>query len=426
MVSKIQIPDKGQTVAVEICRFLLAGVFLFSGYVKAIDPWGTVYKNLDYFEAFGLGFFGFLALPFAFFLFSFEFLLGAGLLFGIYRKACTFLTLVFMLFMTPLTLYLAIADPVSDCGCFGEALIISNWETFAKNVVLLSAAFVVFRGYKRIYPLYSPKSKSLSMLWSVLFILGFSYYTFRYLPVMDFRPYKVGANLPELMETPEDAEVDEYETILFYSKDGETKEFTMENYPRNDDSWTFVDSQTKLIKKGYEPPIHDFVILTDDDEDITDVILENPSYTFLLISHKLEKASEAHVDDINEIFDYAQEFDYDFYALTASLPEKIQEWRENTGAEYPFGTMDEIALKTVIRSNPGLVLMKDGTIINKWAEGNLPDPSQLNELLENLSLGQIPPDYSIRKVLISGLIFFLPLITLFLFDYFVRKKKKTN
>ena len=424
MENKFQIPPLFEKITVEVCRYLLASVFLFSGYVKAVDPLGTVYKNLDYFDALGLTTFNFAAVPFAFFLFSLEFLLGACLLLGVYRKYSTILILLFMLFMTPFTLYIAIADPVTDCGCFGEALLISNWQTFFKNIILLLASFVVFFGWKRMKPLLSHRFEPFALTWNILFVLFFSFYCFLYLPILDFRPYKIGAYLPELMEIPEDAEPDEYKSTLVYSKDGVEKEFTLEDYPRNDDSWTFVDSRSKLIKKGYEPPVHDFVILTEDGEDITDQVLENPSYTFLLIAYDLTKANDSRVDEINEIYDYALEHGYDFYTLTSSLSDDIEKWISLTGAEYPFCTMDEITLKTIVRSNPGLVLMKGGIIVNKWPSRTIPKLSYTDDSLEDSNLGQIPPDHSTKKVFISCLLFLLPLIVLFLCDYFQTRKRK--
>ena len=426
MASKIRIPEKLGKITVEVCRYLLAGTFLFSGYVKAVDPWGVAYKNQDYFDALGLTFLDFLAIPSSFFLIAFEFVLGVCLLLGIYRRFSTILVLLFMLFMTPFTLYLAIANPVSDCGCFGEALVITNWQTFSKNIVLLLASLIVFLGYKRMSPFFSRKSESLVLLWSCLFIVGFSLYCFLYLPTLDFRPYKKGAHLPSLIEIPDDAEPDVYEYTLIYSKDGKEQEFTLENYPKNDDSWTYVDTRSKQIKKGYEPPVSDFMIFSEDEEDITSQILENSSYTFLLVAHKLEKASDSNVEKINDAYDYARKYGCDFYTLTSSLPDAIQEWKENTGAEYPFCMMDDITLKTIIRSNAGLVLMKEGTIINKWANRRLPDFSRLDQSLEDSSLGQVPPNHSMRSVFVSGLILFLPLVLLCLFDFYRHKRKGRN
>lgn len=418
------LPDKYKKIIAEFSRIFLGCLFIFSGFVKAIDPLGGTYKNIDYFEAFGLGFFNFSALPFAIFLSALEFSLGIGLIMGVYRRFHSILVLLFMLFMTPLTLYLAIANPVSDCGCFGEALVISNWQTFIKNLFLLAAAIVLYYWYKRITPLFSRKSRSLVVLWCWIFILGLSLYCYTYLPILDFRPYKVGADIPELMKIPDDAEHDLYESVLIYSKDGKTEEFTLENYPRDDDSWVFVDSRSKLVKKGYEAPIHDFAAVDEEGVDITERILSNPSYTFLLVGHKLEKAKESNVDRINGIYDYARSYGYDFYALTSSLPEGIREWVENTGAEYPFCTMDDITLKTIVRSNPGLLLIHEGVIINKWPHRTLPEESLLNQPLEVSPLGEIPPRHEVRSLFALTLLFLTPLIALWSFDFFRYRRKE--
>jgi uncharacterized membrane protein YphA (DoxX/SURF4 family) len=410
-------------ILVEFCRVFLGVVFVFSGFVKAVDPWGSTYKILDYFTAFNLSFFDFTGIPIAFIQSAIEFAVGICLLLGVYRRINTFLALLIMLFMTPLTLYLAIANPVTDCGCFGDALVITNWQTFSKNLFLLAAAIILFIWKRKITPFFTHKSYSLVSLWVYLFILGVSVYCFTWLPILDFRPYKVGANIPQLMTIPEGAEQPVYETTLIYSRDGEPQEFTLENYPKNDESWTFVDSKPKLIKKGYEPPIHDFSIITEEGDDVTEEVLHNPSYTFLLITHKLEKADDANVDKINEIYDYAKASGYDFYALTASLPEKIREWTQNTGAEYPFCIMDDVMLKTIIRSNPGLLLLKDGTIINKWPENRLPNFT-LNKSLEDTDLGQIPKKHNVLNVLFLTLILLIPLVVLFLFDFFYYRKKQ--
>lgn len=424
MKSKIEITDQNKKIIVEVSRVLLGCVFVFSGFVKAVDPLGSTYKITDYLEAFGLGFLSFSALPASFFLSALEFALGVCLLLGVYRKFHSILILLFMLFMTPLTFYLAIANPVSDCGCFGDALLISNWQTFFKNLVLLAAAVIVFLWHKKITSLFTYKSFSLVVLWTWLFILSVSFYCYTFLPVLDFRPYKIGNNIPELMEIPEDAEHDVYESILIYSKDGVEQEFSIENYPKDDETWTFVDSKSRLIKKGYEPPVHDFVAINDEGDDITDALLYEPAYTFLLVSYRLDKANDSNVDKINEIYDYAKANDYPFYAITSSLPDMIQEWKENTGAEYPFCSMDEITLKTIVRSNPGLLLLKEGTIINKWPHTKLPEENRLNQRLEDSELGQIPPDRSVRRVLSLAIILFFPLIALGLFDFFHYRRKE--
>jgi uncharacterized membrane protein YphA (DoxX/SURF4 family) len=392
-------------------------VFIFSGFVKAVDPLGTTYKTQDYLSAFGLDIFGFLASPFAFAQIAVEFAMGVCLIAGVYRKFHAILFVVFMCFMTPLTLYLALKNPVTDCGCFGDALVITNWQTFFKNIVLLAATIVVFLWYKKITPFYKvEKSQSYVTAFTYFFILCVSLYCYTYLPILDFRPYKIGADIPELMAVPENAPLDEYKTTFIYSKDGIEQEFTLEDAPKEDSTWKFVDSKTKLIKKGYESPIHDFTIVNEDDEDITEDILSNDSYTFLLIAHKLEKASDSNIDKINEILDFCVQQGYGFYGLTSSLPADIKEWRENTGAEYPFCTMDDTPLKTIIRSNPGLLLIKNGVIINKWSNPRIPGEEMLEQALEDSQWGQIPENHAGRNVVLLGLILLSGLALLFWLD----------
>jgi uncharacterized membrane protein YphA (DoxX/SURF4 family) len=409
---------------VEISRILLGIVFVFSGFVKAIDPWGSAYKILDYLVAFGLRSISFLDLFLSFALSAVEFGIGICLLLGVYRKNTTLLALIFMAIMTPLTLYLAIANPVTDCGCFGDALVLSNWATFFKNLVLLAAAIALINGYKLLTRFFSRKFNVVVMLWVYIFILGVSFFCYSYLPILDFRPYKIGVNIPRKMKMPENAEKPDYKTTLIYSKNGIKKEFTLEDYPKNDSTWVFVDSKSKLIKKGYELPIHDFTITTEDGEDITEHILTNPSYTFLLIAHKLDDASDTNISEINDIYDYSRIHGYEFYALTASLKGDIEEWISFTGAEYPFCTTDDITLKTIIRSNPGLLLLKNGTILNKWPGKSL--PQNLGKPIDKSSLGEIASNRGMFKVLLLMIFLWVPLAFLYLYDKFYAKKIQQN
>ena len=413
-------------IIVEISRVILGLVFVFSGFVKAVDPWGGTYKILDYLSAFKLMEFNFGAMPLAFLQAAVEFGVGVCLLLGIYRRVNSVLALLIMLFMTPLTLYLAIADPVTDCGCFGDAWIISNWQTFFKNIFLLIAAVIVFFWFRLMTRFFARKVYFSAALWIYLFIIGVSFYCFYYLPVLDFRPYKIGVNIPEKMEIPDNAEHDQYEIQLIYSKDGQQKEFTLNDYPKDDSTWTFVNSKTHLIKKGYQPPIHDFSITNAKGGDITEIVLSNPSYTFLLIAHDLEKANDTNVDKINDIYDFSKYGKYDFYALTSSLSKEIKNWIENTGAEYPFCTMDDITLKTIIRSNPGLLLIRNGTIVNMWPNTRLPNVDELNKLTDEINRENMPTAHNFHTVLLLGLILFIPLIGLFLFDLTTFRKSIKN
>lgn len=397
-----------------VCRFFLAGVFLFSGFIKANDPMGTVYKVQDYLVAWG--FLGLVDGPFpylaAWICGIFEFSVGGYLLFGIRRWATSVLVLLFMLVMTPLTLWLAVANPISDCGCFGDAIILTNWETFLKNVLLLGAAVCLFKWRRFVFKLVTPKVDWLVSLYTIIFILFFSIFSFRYLPLFDFRPYHIGADIRKGMEIPKGEKPPVYETIFVYEKNGVEQDFTLESIPE-DSLWHFVDSRTILKEEGYVPPIQDFALMSyEDGLDITDVILSDSSYTFLLVAPRLEKADDSAMDLINEIYDYSVEYGYRFLCLTASVDEAIAAWQENTGAEYPFALADEIVLKTMIRSNPGLMLLKKGVVVRKWSWSDLPDEYLLNAPLECLPLGNIDQKTYVHKLLVVLGWFWGPLLFL--------------
>ncbi len=412
------------------CRFVLAVVFIFSGFVKAVDPLGTQYKIEDYLEAFGWASFlpSFFPLLSSLLLAIIEFAVGIYLLFGIRRNMSSILALLMLLAMTPLTLYLAIKNPVSDCGCFGDALILTNWETFFKNVFLLIAAVTTFLWRDKIIRLVTEKIQGLVALYTLFFIIGIASYCLYYLPIFDFRPYRIGTHIPTAMSIPQGAKKSVYETTFVLEKAGVKKEFTLENYP--DSSWTFVEAKTVLKEKGYEPPIHDFsIVRVEDGEDLAEQVLQDHGYTFLLVSQRLDTADDSTIDLINEIYDYSVENGYAFYCLTSSLEESIEQWRDKTGAEYPFCQTDNITLKTMIRSNPGLILIKDGTILNKWSLNDLPDEYSLTDKLDKLELGTLKPESVSHKILIVVLWFALPLATILGLDILVvrrrmRKKRK--
>ena len=416
-----------QKVWVNACRFLLAGMFIFSGFVKAVDPLGFFYKIQDYLAAFGMSswFPSYLPLLFAVILSAVEFSVGVFLFFGIRRKLSATLVLLLMGFMTPLTLYLALANPVSDCGCFGDAWVLTNWQTFGKNVVLLAAAIAVARNRKLLVRFITRKMEWMISMYTILFVFALSFYCLQYLPVLDFRPYKIGVNIKSGMEIPEGARPSVFESRFILEKNGKRQEFTLDNYP--DSTWTFVETRTLLKEKGYEPPIHDFSMMSvETGEDLTDSVLSDKGYTFLLVAHRIENADDSNIDLINEIYDYSVEHGYGFYALTSSPEEEISSWREKTGAEYPFCQMDDITLKTIIRSNPGLLLLKDGTILNKWSANNLPDEYVLNDRLEKLEIGQQKQENNFHTVGYILLWFVIPLSLVLGVDLLVVKRREKN
>ena len=354
---------------------ILALTFIFSGFVKAVDPLGTQYKIHDYLAVWGLASYvpDIFTLLAAVLLAVVEFILGICLLFAIRRRLVSKLVLVVMLIMTPLTLWLALADPIHDCGCFGDALVLTNWQTLWKNVVLLCAAVVVWK-----WPTLQPRLIGETNQWivvnySVVFILfiiaGRSLYT---LPQFDFRPYHIGADLRA--------------------------------------GWL-------RMMNGEESPYGEFFIeRADDGEDITETVLNNSGYTFLLVAPHLEQADDSQLDAINQVYEYSLDYGYPFYCLTASTGQVISRWCDMTGAEYPFCNTDDITLKTVIRSNPGLLLLHDGVVIRKWSHNALPSEAELSKKLEDQELGRLPTETVTSKILWVLTWFVLPLVLLTLAD----------
>lgn len=414
-------------IATECCRLLLGVVFIFSGFVKAVDPTGGAIKIGEYLVSFGLDKLQPFSVILSFNLSAIEFALGVCILLGVYRRYVSFLTLIFMAFMTPLTLYLALFDPVSDCGCFGDALVISNWETFYKNIILSAAAVIVYIYNQRLLQCYTFKVYWFVALYAYLFGIGFAYYNYNHLPVIDFRPYKIGANIPALMEIPVGAPEDEYKYTFIYEKDGVRKEFVLDDYPANDTTWTFVDSKTELVKKGYTPPVAAFNIYDEAGEDVTGEIIGYPGPVLLLIAPKLEDADDGKMDEINSVYDYAIEHDIPFYCVTGSSKDVIEAWTDNTGAEYPYRMADEVLLKTMIRSNPGLILLKGGTILSKWHYNDIPGEEEVKTVMDSYLSGTFAKTKEDDRLVTNLLTFTVPLLLVWIYDYFrFRRKRKAK
>ncbi len=300
-------------------RIVIGAVFIFSGFVKGIDITGSAIKFEDYFVAFGMDFLIPASLLLTIFLVSTEFIIGISLLFGFRTYWGTWGVLLFMSVFTPLTFVLALFNPVSDCGCFGDAIVLTNWKTFWKNVVLMIMVIAIFYYRKKFKPVY-PAITDWSIL-VVIFVLFtvFSLYNYHHLPMIDFRPYNAGTNIPENMYIPADVPVDEFETILTYEKDGIRKEFDLENFPWQDSTWTFVEQKSILIKEGYKPPIHDFSIFTPDGNDITDIVLSDEGYSFILVSANLAKANKEALQKLDILSLYCNQTDINFYSLSSSI-----------------------------------------------------------------------------------------------------------
>ena len=390
-----------------LSRILLGIVFIFSGFVKAVDPLGSAYKFSDYFNAFKLGFLEFSALPLGLFLSAFELILGITLILGYRRKIVYVVLLWFMGFFTLLTLILAIFNPVSDCGCFGDALVLTNWQTFLKNVVLM--VFVLNLYFQRRE---EPEGGHPYGEWAVVTVLfvgasWFSFWNYQHLPMLDFRPYDVGTVIRQEMEIPGDAPVDEYETTLVYRNrtTGENSDFGMDDYPRDTTRWEFVSSESRLVKKGFEPPIHDFAIMDEYGTDLVDQILSDPGYTLLMVAYDLDRSNEGALIRAGE---WAQmeilASDFSFYGVTASPSGEAQATASLLELGYAFFAADDIMLKTIIRSNPGFLLIHNGTIIGKWGFRDFPSIEELDpQALELIGNAAAPMDEEAQLLMEAGI-----------------------
>ncbi len=362
-----------------ISRIIIGLVFVFSGVVKAIDPLGTAYKFHDYFQAFNLSFINNLALPLAILLFTAESITGFAILTGLKFKYGMWGAIILMAIFTPVTFILALTNPVSDCGCFGDAIHLTNWQTFGKNIVLVFFLVILYRGRKQFGPVMSRKTEWSIVTLATTLIILFSLANLRYLPVIDFLPYKKGVKIADKMIIPEGVPVDAYKTTFIYEKNGVTKEFNLSNYPSNDSSWKFIDQKSVLIKKGYVPPIHDFLIADQNGVNLTNQILSDKGYSVLMISKKLAQARSKFLSAGFELGKYCLTKGINFYVITSSGKDEVKEYENGLN----FCSADETTLKTMVRANPGYILLKDGVIVNKWSWANVPDKGWFGKLSDN-------------------------------------------
>ncbi|GLB49443.1 BT_3928 family protein [Neptunitalea lumnitzerae] len=408
-------------IGTELARIILGGTFVFSGYVKSVDPYGTAYKIDDYLDAFHLSRLAFLDMTISFVLCGFELMLGIMLLLGIFSKWTTRLMLITMCFMTPLTLYLAIANPVSSCGCFGDALVITNWETFYKNVVLLALAIFLIFYYHSITPLFKPKKQVIALGWTVLYGVLFLFYNLYADPLLDFRPYKQGGNLPALMTVDPDKQP-VTELTFIYEKDGKQQRFPEDNYPWQDSTWTFVKVDSKIIKEGELPPITDFAIDEivfntadsdiEDQYDITEDIFQDEKYTFLVIAPFLSEINETVHKKLQTLTAYTKHYGYHLILLTASDKQEILNAHQLYGDGMQFAYTDEKVLKTIVRNNPGLLVLKKGTIVAKWNQMTFPEFSTAAQSISQIVAQHSTSIGNATKVFFSLLVLVVPLALL--------------
>ena len=386
-----------------ISRLIVGIIFIFSGFVKAIDPLGTAYKFSDYFEAFHMEFLGSLSLVLSILLSLSELIIGISLLLGLRMKITSWFLLIFMSGFTLITLKLAISNPVTDCGCFGDAIILTNWQTFKKNIIILVPTIFIFIQRDNYIPFYSATKEWILEFIFLCGIVTFALFNYNNLPMIDFRPYKIGTNISEAMTIPDGSPKDEYKFSFIYEKNGKKKEFSIENIP--DSTWNWVETKQELLQKGYVPPIHDFSITTLGGTDITRDVLNDTNYVMLMVAYDLKKADKNSMLRLSDLTGDLSELNCKVIGITSSTFDIIDNFLTMHKPAYQICTADIITLKTIVRSNPGMVLLKKGKIINKWHYRNF--PKEIKENLLAFSLNQMRWNRSMLMVLITGLIFIL-------------------
>jgi hypothetical protein len=322
-------------------------------------------------------------LPFA------EFIIGAAMLLCVRISLTSLFGMIFMAFFTPLTLYVALMNPVTDCGCFGDALVISNWATFFKNIVLSAMVILIYARRKNIEPVILGTWRYYRISIITTIYLGFVIWSYRHDPVFDFRPYKVGVNIPDGMKMPEGAKGDIYSNTFFYRnrKTNELKQFNDSNHPWQDTiNWKYESmGDAVLVKKGYTPPIHDFQIRTVNGDDVTSFFLSDDKPTFFLVAYDLTKSSSKIQGKLNGLGAWAGFSGYNFVCLTSTTGAQLDEFRQKASPTYEFLFCDEVTLKTVIRSNPGLLYLRKGTILRKWHYNDIPTAEEMTKIVSKVT-----------------------------------------
>lgn len=367
-------------------RFFVGLLFIFSGLIKANDPLGFGYKLQEYFEVFNLVFLNDFAVAIAILLCTLEIILGALLLLGFWSKNVAWGLLLLIIFFTFLTFYSAFFKVVTSCGCFGDAIPLTPWQSFTKDLVLLVLIIYIFINRSQVHALMRyRKLKHIMLLVIILLSLGFGLYTYNYMPVLDFLPYKIGNNLPQLMRMPPGAPQDIYEITytLKNKSSGETKKMTDKEYLKTgiwkDDNWEIIgEPQNRLIKKGYDVKIKDLKINDAQDTDYTTEIIENPYYNLVIVAYDLNKTNINALGNLNALaINAAENYNIRTVLLTSNSAQDAAALSTGLKLVMEIFYADAVPLKSMVRANPGILLMKNGTVINKWHYHTVPSYDEL-------------------------------------------------
>ncbi|OJW12885.1 BT_3928 family protein [Mucilaginibacter sp. 44-25] len=362
------------------CRIAVGLLFIFSGLIKANDPLGFSYKLEEYFEVFHITFLNGLALSIAIILCSLEMILGFALLIGARAIKVVWGLLLLIIFFGFLTFYSAFFKVVQTCGCFGDAIPLTPWQSFGKDMVLLLLVLVLFRNRASIKPLFTAKNGDKAIITATLISIGFGWYTYSFLPIIDFLPYKVGANIWQEMQTPPGAKPDEYEIMytLRNKQTKATKKISDKEYLSSgiwkDTNWQVQGNpESRLVKKGFEPKIRDLNIQDAQGNNYNKELLNSPFYSLVIVAYDLTKTNINAIAESNALAaNLIQNFNTRVVFLTSNPPEQAQKFAKDHKLVSELFYADGVPLKTMVRANPGIILLKNGTVVNKWHYHTLP------------------------------------------------------
>lgn len=375
-------------IATNFSRIFVGVLFIFSGLIKANDPLGFGYKLQEYFDVFHMSFLGGMATGIAILLCVLEIVLGALLLLGFWSKKVTTGLVIIIFFFTFLTFVSAFFKVVTSCGCFGDAIPLTPWQSFTKDIILMQFIVFLFINRDCITPLTTnPKVQQGLFVVVTLASLAFGIFTYSTLPVLDFLPYKIGANLPQLMKIPEGAKGDEYAIMYKMSnkKTGEKKVMSDKDYLKTeiwkDENWEIVGNPDKvLVKKGYEPKIKDLIISDASGTDYTKELIENPFYNLIIVAYNLDETNENAVAKLNALaLNAAQQYNIRTVLLTSSSAQRADAFSKNMKLFAEVFYADAVPLKSMVRSSPGVLLLKNGVVVNKWHYHTVPSFDKLSE-----------------------------------------------
>jgi uncharacterized membrane protein YphA (DoxX/SURF4 family) len=362
-------------------RIFVGVLFIFSGLIKANDPLGFGYKLQEYFEVFHLPFLSGIATGIAIFLCVLEIVLGVLLLLGFWSRKVISGLLAIIIFFTFLTFVSAAFKVVTSCGCFGDAIPLTPWQSFGKDIILLILIVYLFLNREKVLPIRTtPRTQRAILLVVLIAALSFSLITYSRLPFLDFLPYKVGANLPELMKVPAGAIPDEYQ-IMYHmenKKTGEKKAISDKDYLKTeiwkDANWEIVGNpDKKLIKKGFEPKIKDLVISDASGTNYTKELIENPYYNLIFVAYNLDATNEKAMAELNGIaLKAAEQFNIRTVLLTSNSAQDADAFSKRMKLYTEIFYADAVPLKSMVRANPGVLLLKNGVVIAKWHYNTVP------------------------------------------------------